>query len=132
MLADQCTQALERAQLYRTERRARGAAERAVERTVRLQSLAAELAEALTPVQVAEVVVTQGIASTGADAGALQLLNSRPQHARSRVRARLGQDADRRRVADVLDEAKLPSADALHRLEPVFIESAADLRAQYP
>ena len=36
--------------------------------------LAAELAETLTPEQVAEVVVTQGIASVGADAGAFQLL----------------------------------------------------------
>jgi PAS domain S-box-containing protein len=131
-LADQCTQALERAQLYRTERRARGAAERAVGRTLRLQSLAAELAEALTPVQVAEVVVTQGIASTGADAGALQLLNGD----RSMLEVVYGLGSDRTLIDDewrsLSTNAKLPSADALHRLQPVFIESAADIRAQYP
>ena len=131
-LADQCTQALERAQLYRTERRARGAAERAVERTLRLQSLAAELAEALTPVQVAEVVVTQGIASTGADAGALQLLNGD----RSMLEVVYGLGSDRTLIDDewraFSTNAKLPSADALHRLQPVFVESSADLRAQYP
>ena len=74
MLASQCSQALERARLYEAERQAHAAAELAIEHTTRLQSLAAELAEALTPEQVAEVVVTQGIASVGADAGALQLL----------------------------------------------------------
>jgi PAS domain S-box-containing protein len=131
-LADQCTQALERAQLYRTERRARGAAERAVERTLRLQSLAAELAEALTPVQVAEVVVTQGIASTGADAGALQLLSGD----RSMLEVVYGLGSDRTLIDDewraISTNAKLPSADALHRLQPVFVESADDVRARYP
>jgi signal transduction histidine kinase len=132
MLADQCTQALERAQLYGTERRARKAAERAVEHTLRLQSLAAELAEALTPVQVAEVVVTQGIAGTGADAGALQLLNSDG----SMLEVVYGLGSDRTLVDDewraFSTNAQLPSADALHRLQPVFIESSDDLRAQYP
>jgi PAS domain S-box-containing protein len=131
-LADQCSQALERAQLYRTERRARGAAERAVERTLRLQSLAAELAETLTPVQVAEVVVTQGIASTGADAGALQLLNSD----RTMLEVVYGLGSDRTLIDDewraFSANAKLPSADALHRLQPVFIESAEDIRTHYP
>ena len=74
-LADQCAQALERARLYEAEREARAAAEQAIKSTTRLQVLAAELAEALTPEQVAEVVVAQGIASIGADAGALQLLS---------------------------------------------------------
>jgi PAS domain S-box-containing protein len=132
MLADQCTQALERAQLYRTEHRARAAAERAVERTVRLQSLAAELAEALTSVQVAEVVVTQGIASTGADAGALQLLTDD----RRMLEVVYGLGSDRTLIDDrwrtFSTNAKLPSTDALHQLEPMFIESTDDLRARYP
>ena len=131
-LADQCTQALERARLYRTERKARAAAERAVERTTRLQSLAAELAEALTPAQVAEVVVTQGIASVGADAGALQLLTADGK----RLEVVCGLGADRSLIEEEWGsfsvDLKLPSTDALHRLAPVFIESEQDISERYP
>jgi signal transduction histidine kinase len=131
-LADQCAQAVERARLFRKERKARAAAERAVERTVRLQSLAAELAEALTPAQVAEVVVTQGIASVGADAGALQLLTADGK----RLEVVCGLGSDRSLIeeewASFSVDLKLPSTDALHRLAPVFIESEQDIRAKYP
>ena len=128
-LAGQCAQALERAWLYRTEREARTAAERAVERTSHLQSLAAELAEAITPAQVAEVAVRQGIASIRADAGALQLLVDDGKtlevvsgHGTDRSLI----DGDWRRVPT---NVRLPSIDALRRLEPVFVESEADIRA---
>jgi signal transduction histidine kinase len=132
LLADQCTQALERARMYRREREARATAELAVERTMRLQSLAAALAEALTPAQVAEVVVTQGIASVAADAGALQLLTDDGK--RLEVVCGLGSDRE------LIDEAwrsfstslKLPSTDALHTLAPVFVESERDVRERYP
>jgi signal transduction histidine kinase/transcriptional regulator with GAF, ATPase, and Fis domain len=131
-LADQCTQALERARLYRTERKARAAAERAVERTTRLQSLAAELAGALTPAQVAEVVVTQGIASVRADAGALQLLTADGK----RLEVVCGLGSDRSLIEEEWRsfsiDLKVPSTDALHRLTPVFIESERDISERYP
>jgi PAS domain S-box-containing protein len=131
-LASQCAQALERARLFEAERQARAAAEDAIESTTRLQSLAAELAEALTPQQVAEVVVTQGIASVEADAGALQLLTDDGKT----LEVVNGKGSDvaliegswRRFSIDL----KLPSTDALHRLEPVFIESEKDIRENYP
>jgi signal transduction histidine kinase/transcriptional regulator with GAF, ATPase, and Fis domain len=130
-LADQCTQAIERARLYRTERKARAAAERAVQRTARLQSLAAELAEALTPAEVAEVVVTQGIASVGADAGALQLLTDDGK----RLEVVCGLGSDRSLIDDAWrsfsTDLTLPSTDALHRLAPVFVESEHDLLERY-
>ena len=131
-LADQCTQAIERARLYRTERRARAAAERAVERTRQLQSLAAELAEALTSTQVAEVVVAQGIASVGADAGALQLLTGDGRT----LEVVYGLGTDRSLIDEdwrsFSTELKLPSTDALHRLQPVFVESESGLGETYP
>lgn len=130
-LADQCAQALERAWLYRAERQARTTAERAVERTSQLQSLAAELAEALTPAQVAEVAVTHGIASIAADAGALQLLVDDGKtlevvsaHGPDRS---LVEGSWRRLPTDV----PLPSTDALIRLAPVFVESEADMKKNY-
>jgi PAS domain S-box-containing protein len=130
-LAGQCAQALERARLYRTERRARTAAERAVERTAHLQSLAAELAEALTPAEVAEVAVTQGISSIDADAGALQLLAEDGQA----LEVVSGHGSDRSLVEGGWRRlpvgVRLPSTDALRSLEPVFVESEADIRANY-
>lgn len=128
-LAAQCAQALERAWLYRNERQARTDAELAVERTSHLQSLAAKLAEALTPAQVAEVAVTQGMASIGADAGALQLLvddGATLEVVSGRGPDRSLIDGDWRRLPT---DIRLPSTDALKRLEPVFVESEADIRA---
>jgi PAS domain S-box-containing protein len=131
-LASQCSQALERARLYEAERDARAAAELAIEHTTRLQSLAADLAEALTPEQVAEVVVTHGIASVGADAGALQLLTDDAKM----LEAIYGQGSDSGLIDDRWHrfpiDLKLPSNDALHWLEPLFIESEKDLRDSYP
>jgi PAS domain S-box-containing protein len=131
MLASQCSLALERARLYEAERQAHLTAARAIERTTRLQSLAAELAEALTPQQVAEVVVRQGIASAGADAGALQLLT---------VDGRMletihGRDAHGELIDGRLHrfsiDSKLPSNDALRTLEPLFVKSQNGIREGY-
>jgi PAS domain S-box-containing protein len=131
-LAGQCTQALERARLYEAERRARAAAELAIERTMRLQGLAAELAEALTSAQVAEVVVDRGIASIDADAGALQLLSEDGKT----LKVVAGQGSDRSLIdeewREFSVELNLPSNDALRALEPVFIESDDYIRTNYP
>jgi PAS domain S-box-containing protein len=130
-LADQCAQALERAWLYRAERQARTAAERAVERTSHLQSLAAELAEALTPAHVAEVAVTHGIASLRADAGALQLLvddGKTLEVVNAHGSDRSLVDGAWRRLPTTV---RLPSTDALIGLAPVFVESQADVERDY-
>jgi PAS domain S-box-containing protein len=130
-LARQCALALERARLYETERDAHTAAEQAVARTRRLQSLAADLAEALTPAEVARVAVAQGIASIGADAGALQLLAD----GGSTLEVVAGQGTDPSLLEDFHrfpSDLRLPSKDALRSGEPVFVESEDDLRAGYP
>ena len=131
-LADQGAQALERARLYDAEREARAAAEQAIDSTTRLQVLAAELAETLTPEQVAEVVVAQGIASIGADTGALQLLSGDG----TMLEVVDGQDPARARIKGgwrrLSVDLKLPTTDALHTLAPVFIESGKDIREYYP
>jgi PAS domain S-box-containing protein len=131
-LAGQCAQAIERARLYEAERKSRAEAELAIERTTRLQSLANDLAEALTPADVAEVVVTQGIASIEADAGALQLLTDDGKT----LEIASGHGSDRTLIEGgwrrLSTDLKLPSTDALHSGEPVFIESEKDLRENYP
>lgn len=131
MLASQCSQALERARLYEAERHARAAAEAAIEHTTRLQSLAADLAEALTPEQVAEVVVTQGMASVSADAGVLQLLTDDAKMLEAiyahRSDSRLIDDQARRFSIDLAS----PTNDALLSLEPLFLESEDEFRDAY-
>jgi PAS domain S-box-containing protein len=131
-LAGQCAQALERARLYEAERQARAAAELAIKHTMHLQSLAAELAEALTPAQVAEVIVAQGVASAGADAGAIQLLSDDGKTLEA-VSAQ-GSNPDLTGVGwrRIPIDLKLPSTDAVRRREPVFIESPRDIRDNYP
>ena len=54
--------------------RAEARAEHAIGRTRRLQALTEALSEALTPAQVADVLMDQGIAALNADAGVLALL----------------------------------------------------------
>jgi PAS domain S-box-containing protein len=131
-LASQAAQAFERARLFEAERQARAAAERAIERTAHLQSLAAALAQAFTPAQVAEVAVRNGVASLHADAGALQLLTENG----TMLEVVKGEGSDpaliegdwRRFSVDL----NVPSADALRRLEPVFLESENAIRRRYP
>ncbi len=74
-LADRAALAIDHARLYAAERQARAAAERAAERTAQLQAVAASLARALTPAQVAEVIAAQGVAALEAHAGLVALID---------------------------------------------------------
>jgi PAS domain S-box-containing protein len=67
----------ERARLLEGEQKARGVAERAADRTARLQTITAALSEALTPAQVAAVVLNQVVPALGARAGSIVLLSER-------------------------------------------------------
>src|SRR5438874_1388497 len=60
---------------YRVERELRHRAERARERTARLQAVTSELSRALTCEQVADVIITQTIAAMDARMGAVYLLS---------------------------------------------------------
>jgi PAS domain S-box-containing protein len=65
----------EREALLTSERAARAAAERTARRIAQLQAVTAALAEALTPEQVAEVIVARSVAALGAASGMLHLRN---------------------------------------------------------
>src|SRR5947199_5136294 len=65
----------ERAFLLAREQEVRQAAERAAERTTRLQSVTAALARALTADQVAEVIITQGLAALDATRGSVVVVS---------------------------------------------------------
>ena len=124
-LADQCAQAIDRARLYQTERRARMAAERAIEHANHLQSLAADLAVALTSAEVAEVVVRRGLASTAAAAAALYLLSE--DGTTLEIIREQGSDPGLIEGWRRLErKSNVASTRALRSLEAVFIESKPD------
>lgn len=57
-----------------SEQQSQQAAERAASRTARLQAITAALSESLTPAQVAEVIVEQGMTALGASSALVALL----------------------------------------------------------
>ncbi|GAB4216617.1 MAG: hypothetical protein OHK0022_57940 [Roseiflexaceae bacterium] len=130
-LAQQCTQALERARLYAAEREARANAERAAQRTARLQEVTATLAEALTPTEVAATVVQQGVAALGARAGSLALLD--PTGATLEVLGAVGYPPELLegwRCFSVQQTSLL--ADAVRRGELLLLESPEQRDVRYP
>ncbi|MEH1950613.1 MAG: PAS domain S-box protein [Nostoc sp.] len=73
-LACRAAVAVDNARLYREAQQSQQAALRAASRTTRLQAITAALSESLTPTQVAEVIVEQGIAALGASSVFVALL----------------------------------------------------------
>jgi PAS domain S-box-containing protein len=110
-----------------SEQRAREIAERALDHLFRLQQITARLAEALTPNQVAEVVVEQSIAALGARSGRVSLL--RPDGVSVDVLATSGYDWVRSPVG--LDEP-LPTTSVIRSGSPLFGGCFIDLVEQFP
>ncbi len=105
-------------------------ARRRTDRSARLQTVTAALAQALTEQDVARVVVTEGVAALGAAGGALLLPAG--DH-RITVPGVVGYGDDllgmlRSERAD----AALPAATALRTGEPVWMESPEELAAHFP
>jgi PAS domain S-box-containing protein len=73
-LARRAAFAVDNARLYTEAQQARQIAEIAADRTARLQKVTAALSESLTPSQVAEVIVEQGMAAFGANSALVVLL----------------------------------------------------------
>ncbi len=73
-LARRAALAIDNARLFSAEQQARRATEHAAEQIRRLQSVTAALSEALTPEQVARVIVDQGIRALNARAGTVTLM----------------------------------------------------------
>lgn len=126
----------ERTRLYESEKEARQAAEASAARIAGLQQVTAALAEALTPAQVAEAVIGQGLAVLGASAGSIALLNEDATsldiiHAAGYPEALL---ARWRQIPLTADETGFvaPLAEAVRAGEPIFLESPQHLSEAYP
>jgi signal transduction histidine kinase len=129
-LAQQCALALERARLIASDRAARAEAERAADRTSRLQTVTATLSAAVTTEDVARAVIRYGLAAAGAVGGVLCLLND-DATAIDRMWG-LGYPEEGfdefRRVALQLP---LPPREVVQTRAPVFVETAEQWLARY-
>lgn len=108
-----------------TERR------RELDRTARLQSVTAALANALTPAQVAAVVVEQAAAALGADAGLIY--RATPEGDALELLRSVGYPEERiGRWQRIPIELATPVAVAARRRAPLFIDSAAAWATDFP
>jgi len=109
------------------ERAAREAAERAVDRLSRLHSMASALATAITPSQVMNVIIRQGMAALGAAAGAAALVGVDMRTLELVDAIGYPQDALAAWRSFPITTA-CPLTDAVRRSAPVLVETAEAAR----
>ncbi|MCC7449219.1 MAG: GAF domain-containing protein [Anaerolineae bacterium] len=130
-LARRTAVAVDQAWLYYEARQARQAAERAVERTNRLQAITAALSEALTPPQVVETILPQIIGTVGAAAGFVTLLTN-DETALELVGATGYPPEVVQHWSRIPLDAPLMVTDAVRSKTPIWIEVSEDRDARYP
>jgi PAS domain S-box-containing protein len=105
-------------------------AERAAARTARVQALNLSLAPALTPKEVAAIIVRHAVAAVHAETGAIALL---AHDGKTLELAHAEGESARDPVRRARESAEGgPLRDAVLTRNPIFLESAAERRARYP
>ena len=127
----QCAQALERARLYDSEREARHVAERTATRLTALHRGTGELSGALTPAEVADVIIGAALPALGATRFSLALLDAE-QDALVVVGAAGYSHAALDRYRFVPIETSFPLCDVVRSGEPIFLSTARERAATYP
>jgi signal transduction histidine kinase/ActR/RegA family two-component response regulator len=123
--------ALDNAALYEAEQRERRAAEEAADRARRLQLVTAALSSAVTPAQVADAVLSEGVDALEAIVGVMTRVTED---------GRTLEVVGSRGLAEGVGEAwhripidaPLPLAEAARTGEPVWINQPAEYLARYP
>jgi signal transduction histidine kinase len=124
--------AIDNARLHERETRAREATERGAERLRRLLEVADALGRAVSPAQVAEVVVEKGMEEVGAQAGSLALLGADGGEFHT-VASRGYPAASEERFHRYPVQAGRPLSDVvLGRENALLLESYAQWEARYP
>ncbi len=120
----------ERKQAEEQLRLAREYAEQTSDRLTRIQTVTAALSEALTPAQVAEVLVQQGLPALGAVSGTISLLTDDGQFLEM-VQSVAPEPITRpyQRFSLTL---QVPAADATRTGQPVWLESRQQYLERYP
>src|SRR5690606_3998665 len=112
---------------------ARREAEASRERAASLQSLTAALAATYTPEEVAEVVVAQGMAATGATTGLLMLRN--PRAPDELILLRQAGVLERRGITKPEPRSLTaggPAAECIRTARPIFMESRDTVHERFP
>jgi PAS domain S-box-containing protein len=130
-LARRAALAIDSARLYRAIQEAQQATEQTANRTARLQKITAALSEALTPDQVADVVVNQGIAALEASAGSVVLLAD--QGLSLRVVSAIGYPPEVVQLWQSFSvTAPAPLAKTVRTGEALFFETVEAMLTDYP
>ena len=128
-LARRAATAIDNALLYVEALDAQRAAERAADRTRRLQTLTASLARAFSEDEVLDIIVDQGIVAIGAQAGVVMLPSADGVFV-SPARSVGLSDEVVARLRSLRADARIPARDAL-KGEPVFLASSTEWVARY-
>ncbi|MBM0743903.1 GAF domain-containing protein [Phormidium sp. CLA17] len=121
---------IDNARLYQEAQQAQQAAERSTERIARLQSVTAAFSESVTPDQVAEVIVAQGMAVLNAKFAMVALLNETKSELEV-VRMVGGGDQGKDWQRFPL-HAPVPLAKAVRTGQPIWAESSEVRAVHYP
>ncbi|MEH1832496.1 MAG: PAS domain S-box protein [Nostoc sp.] len=130
-IARRAATAIDNARLYQETQQAKQAAERSVNRTLLLQRITAALSEALTPQQVADVVVNQGITALEATAGSVVLLTQGDTTLKV-VQANGYPQSFIDAWTNFPITAPNQIAEAVRTRQPIFLENSAAMIAKYP
>ena len=118
-------------QLFERRRAAQREAEAAIARANRLQSVTARLAEALTPQQVLDAIVTKGVEAAEARAGAIGLVS--PDGERVEIVAARGYETSIFTGWESFPVAsETPMAAAIREHKPFFFGTSAERDEQFP
>ena len=129
-LAQQSALALERSRLLTSERVEREKAQRAADRTSRLQTVTAALAGAVSTVDVISAMLEQGIPAVGANAGVIFRLNE-DATAIERVWSVGYPETMIEEIRGIALVSAFPTRDVVQTRQPVFIETASAWLERY-
>ena len=109
---------------------ARTRAEQARERMVRLQKVTMALSEAITPAQVAQVIIEQGIPTSNARTGSIMTLSDDGNMLEMLYTSSSEKVVRAFRKFPI--SSNVPAAEALRSGQPVWIKSQQDYKDRYP
>jgi PAS domain S-box-containing protein len=129
-LAHQCAQALDRSQLYETERASRTRSEATNRRLGLLQSLTAQYSRALTSSEIADLSVSEATTSLGANSGVVMLLDENGMLQLGAARGYSGRALEGWQSFPA--DLPTPAGEAIRTGDVVIIDSPADLAERFP
>lgn len=130
-IADRAAVALDVARAYASERQAREAAEVAAERLARLQRVTVALSEAVTPADVAAVVVREGMAALGAPS-ALVVVPAEPLGWLDIIGHSGLESETLARYGRMPVDTPMPVVESYRTGEPLWVEAREELAARFP